>query len=51
MAYKGEFLDITPVSHEDEQDPITGIDFTIGMAELRSRHIGQGVLDLEDVIV
>lgn len=51
MARTGEFLDSTPVSVIDDQEAITGMDFVIDMAEFRHRHVGQGVLDLEDVIV
>ncbi|MES2876095.1 MAG: hypothetical protein V4678_01365 [Patescibacteria group bacterium] len=51
MANTGEDLDITPRHIEDDQDVITGMDFVIDMAEFRGRHFGQGVLDLEDVMV
>lgn len=50
MAGAGEHIDITPRQAVDEQEVISGMEFVIDMAEFRARHVGQGVLDLEDVM-
>jgi hypothetical protein len=39
------------IETDEAQDVIPGIDLAIDMAEFRTRHVGQGVLDLEDVMV
>lgn len=51
MAYfDQEPIDITPRFVEPEQDALPSIDMLFAVAEDRSRHIGQGVLDLDGIL-
>ena len=50
MAVVGEQGYFVSAEVDEGQDVISGMEFAIDMAEFRSRHVGQGVLDLEGVM-